>query len=125
MSFSGDYITNQLYDTFNFFVTGGEDGAISESLDISYTKKLNEIRVHCSVVFASDEYLRVQISNTQGSAYNFILLSYAMSDIQDLLWQPDQPIFLDSTDQLVFSLSMVSGTNVIGLNAVGWAAVGA
>lgn len=125
MSFvTEEYQQPQRWTHFSFFDSGGADGVISESLAITDLFKLTEIRIHCSVAFASIEDFTLRLSSVKGSAHNIMLISQAMSGIIDFLWTPDTEMHFLSDDQLVFTISLVSGVNVIGLNVHGWAAQG-
>ena len=124
-----EFIQNQRWHEFSFFVTGGADGVITDSLAPGTDFKavpwrLKGIRVHCSVAFASVEDLTLRISAANGSAYNLMLLSQAMNGISDLLWQMDTAEIFGSNDDLVVNLSLVSATNIIGIVINGWAAIG-
>jgi len=124
MAFDEVYIQPQLWDHFSFFKTTGLDGTLSETVAPEKKFKLAEIRAHFSVAFVSVEYLKAYISAAKGSEYNTVLLSYLVSGSTDIFIHYSDPLLFLSDDHLVFELSLVSGTNVIGLNVVGWAVQG-
>lgn len=124
MAFTEVYLQPQRWTEFSFFATGGEDGAISESVAPGVPWRLHEIRLHCSVAFASVEDLIYRLSATQGSAYNMTFNSYAMSGSTDIWFLYSNPLLFQSDDALVITLSLASGTNVVGITAVGWAVLG-
>lgn len=109
---------------FGFFKTGGADGAFSESVNIDKRIRLEEVRVHFSVAFAETEDLTVRLSSTKGSAYNQVFGTIALSDLTDVRFIPSAPIEVLSDDELVIAFSMASGTNVYGVEAIGWEVTG-
>lgn len=125
MAFTENYIAPQRWWDFDFYASAdpatiGTD-LFQETLDSGKLMKLREIRVHCSVAFASAQDLVVRLSEAQhGSAHNVKLLSFAMNGVQDLFIHYSDPIFLRSDDNLVVELS-TSAANVIGLQLIGWA----
>ena len=127
MAFTGGYIAPQRWWEFDFYysedpATVGTD-LLQQTLAIGKLAKLREIRLHCSVAFASAQYLVVRLSEAQhGSAHNVTLLSYAMNGVQDLFIHYSDPIFLRSDDNLVVELS-TSAANVIGIQLIGWAVI--
>jgi hypothetical protein len=128
MSFSEKYMDSQRWWDFDFYkaadpATAGTD-LWQDTIAAGTPIKLRELRVHCSVAFASAQYLVIRLSDAQlGSAYNVTLLSYAMNGVQDLFVHYSDPIFFHSTDNLVIELS-TSAANMIGIQAIGWAVVG-
>lgn len=124
MAFTEEYIAPQLWYDFLFFATGGADGDITESIAPGKKFKLTELHIHCSVAFASVQDLTLRLSSIKGSAYNTIFLSAVFNGVIDYFWQPSIPIPFLSDDQVVINLPMVSGTNIIGIKAVGWSVGG-
>lgn len=106
---------------YGFF---GADGTISESVNPEAPWKLATIRLHCSVAFASVEYLLIRMSSGLGSAYNTKIYSANFSGTEDLMIHFSEPLAFLSDDQLNIELSMVSGTNVVGIQVDTWAARG-
>ncbi len=122
MAFAEQYLQPQQWDHFTFYATGGANGVITESIDMSKTFKLMELRVHCSAVFASVEDLTMRLSSPLGSQYNLKLVSQAMNGVQDYLYICDNPAghLFASDDQIIVSLSLVSAENTIGIKVIGW-----
>lgn len=118
---STDYILPQAWERFTFFKSTAGNGKISESIAPARKFKIEEIRLHNSVAFVSTEYLKVYLSAAAGSAHNLVLISIIYSNVTDYRYTEDPPGWFQSGDQLVIELSTVSGTNVIGLNVIGWA----
>ena len=131
MAFTRIRLDNQLTNNFMFFVSGGADGVINESItggDVGEVEPfwIKEIRVHFSVAFASVEALVLKLSDAfQGSAFNQKFLSVPMSGVTDYHWIPDtfdgKGLMFDNGDELGVTLSMASGTNIVGITVVGWA----
>lgn len=124
MAFTEEFIEPSRWTQFSFFASGGTNGAVSESLAPGKKFKLSEIRLHFSVIFSEVEYFVVRLSAAKGSAYNQTFLSQALSDVIDVLYQPDNPLPMLSDDQIVFSWSQASASNIGGLNVQGWAVYG-
>ena len=124
MAFTETYLQPQRWSEFAFFVSGGADGAIVESVAPGVPFRLGELGVHCSVAFASVEDLTVRLSAVQGSAHNMMFVSYAINGSTDVLLQYFPEIIFQSDDQLRIALSLASGVNVIGITVKGWAVLG-
>ena len=60
---------------------------------------LNEIRVHLSAVGAAGN-LTVTIDNGAGAAYDTVVFTQDMTAVTDLVWSPDIPLQLASTDHI-------------------------
>lgn len=123
------YIQPQRWSHFKYFNDYGTDGAETSSVSPSGgIWAFKDIRVHLSVAHASIEDLTVYVSAAAGSAYNIYLVSQAMSDLKDYVFIPDtgdeHGLIMQSDDQLVVNLSLVSATNIIGINVNGWAVLG-
>ena len=106
---------------YGFF---GEDGTISDAIAPGKPWRLSGFQIHFSVSFVSVEYLVMRLSAALGSAYNTILYSQAVSQSTDIFVHYSFPLQFLSDDQLVFELSMGSGTNIIGFKFDTWAARG-
>lgn len=119
-----EYLGNNRYHDEIYYGFYGENGTISDSVTPATPWKLKNIRIHLSVAFVSVEYLVMRISAGLGSAYNTILYSTNLSGSTDVFIHYSEPLTFLSDDQLVFELSMVSGTNVIGFQFETWAARG-
>lgn len=109
---------------FEFFATVGADGAVSESVAPGKPFQFVELRVHCSIAVPSAGDLVLRLSAAQGSAYNLVFFSKAMLGSTDYWFQLSQPMRFLSDDQIVLTFSQASAANVIGVTAVGWAAIG-
>lgn len=127
---STEILDNQRWWHFSFFHSNGANGKISESVipGTDFAAKpweLAELRLVFSVAFVSVEYLKVYLSAVKGSAYNFVLISQNMSGSTDYRFNPTNsiPMRFLSDDHLVLELSTISGTNVIGMEVQGWAAI--
>ena len=119
-----EYIGNNRYHDEIYYGFYGEDGTIGDNVAPGTVWKLKNIRIHASVPFVSVETLVMKISAGLGSAYNTVLYSANFSDYEDLFIHYSEPLTLMSDDQLLFELSMVSGTNIIGFQFETWAARG-
>jgi hypothetical protein len=117
-------LDNERFRPEQYYAFYGVNGAIADSFNPGRVWKLQEIRAHLSVPFVSAEVLLVRVSSVLGSQYNVVLHSANLSNTQDLFLHYSEPLLFLSGDQLVFELSMVSGTNVIGLQFNTWAARG-
>lgn len=120
---ASEYLENSIYQTFSFYKTVAAGAALSESIDIGRKWKLQEIRIHFSVAFASVEDFVAYISAAKGSAHNFTILSYAANGSTDISIYYSAPRQFLSDDELVMTFSN-SGSNVVGLNVQGWAVQG-
>jgi hypothetical protein len=117
------YRENQRWEEFSFFTSGGTDGVITDTIALDRPFIITDVRAHCSVAFASVEDLVVRMSAYQGSAYNVTLVSQAMNTVQDVFYQPSISLTFLSDDHVIIGLSLASGTNIIGINVNGWAAI--
>lgn len=125
MAFTEEYQENPRWTHFSFYASGGTNGAVSESLSPAGGPfRLHEIRLHFSVIFASTEDFVVRLSAVKGSAHNVVLISQAISDVYDYVWQDSFGMLFLSDDQLVLGWSQASGVNIGGLNIQGWAVFG-
>jgi hypothetical protein len=119
-----EYKGPENFTYFEFYTSGGANGAFKESLTLGKAFKLGEVRLHLSVKHPSVEDFAIWVSAGRGSAYNQILISQAMSDIVDYLWQVDDALVFNSDDQIIFSMFVKSGSNVYGLSVKGWSVLG-
>ena len=119
-----EIIEPQRWSEFEFFNAFGTNGLETKSIYFHKNFKLGEIRLHLSVAFASAGALIAQLSSVKGSAYNTKLLSTDISGTIDLFIHYSDPILFLSNDHLKFTISLVSGTNIIGMTVRGWAALG-
>lgn len=124
MALTNERFDHQRYVDEFYYGSYGADGTISDSIAPACKWKLKSLRLHCSVAFVSVEYLVMYISAAKGSAYNTKIYSANFSDTEDLFIHYSDPLLFFSDDQLAFELSMVSGTNIIGVQAEVWAARG-
>ena len=124
MALTNEHVGNQNYIEEIKYGFYGEDGTIGDNVAPGTVWKLKNIRIHASVAFVSVETLVMKISAGLGSAYNTVIYSANFSDYEDLFIHYSEPLTLMSDDQLLFELSMVSGTNVLGFQFETWAARG-
>ena len=109
---------------FDFYVSGGADGAFKETLTLGKVFKITDVRVHLSTKHLSVEDFVIYLSAAKGSAFNQKLISQAFSDVVDYLWQPTRELMFDSGDHMIFSLFIKSATNSYGLQVRGWSVNG-
>jgi len=125
MAQSIEYLQNQRWTEFRYFVDGGADGWEAFSISQDKAFRITEVRLHFSVAFASTEDLTARVSATKGSAFNYNFLSYPISAVSDvIIMYESNGLKFQSDDQVVFGMSMASGTNIYGLEVLGWAAYG-
>jgi hypothetical protein len=124
MAFTAVYDPPQRWTHMSLFYSSGADGKISETHSPTTLFKLSEFRVHFSVAFASVEYFTLKHTSIQGAAYNMTLYSANPSGSTDIFVHYSDPLLFLSGDTLTAELSTVSGTNVIGINLIGWAVLG-
>jgi hypothetical protein len=124
MAFTEKYTDPQRWTNFQFFATGGDDGAITESIAPGKPWRLGEIRFHADSGVVSAIDLILVLSAAQGSVYNMTFFSYAIQGSTDYWFQLSQPMDFLSDDQMILYLSIVSAINVVGITAVGWSARG-
>ena len=129
-----NYLKNKTWTEFDFFTSGGADGWRTETINnvlAGKMFKLEEVRLHLSVVHASVEDFVIRVSAdslvgganyaSQDSHFNFVFLSQAMSGVNEILYRPESPLRIQSDDHLVFSLYIESATNMYGIQVIGWA----
>lgn len=119
-----EYKGPENFTYFEFYTSGGTDGAFKDSFAPGKVFRIGEVRLHLSVKHASVEDFAIWLSAARGSAYNQVFISQAFSDVKDYLWQPTRPLEFNSDDQLIFSLFLASGTNIYGLSVKGWSVLG-
>ena len=124
MAFSQEEILPQRWSFFSYYEKFGTNGKYSTTLSMGTPWMLQEIRLRCSTAFASAENFVAQLIATYGSEFNVVVFNWAMSGSTDVIMRWSNPMMFLSNDVLGFVLSMVSGTNVIGLNVQGWAVRG-
>ena len=111
----------QLWDSFDFYLSGGDDGSMDETMKLNRIFKLTEVRVVMATKHLSVEDFVIWLSSGRGAAFSQILISQAFSDVKDYLWMPEEGIMFNSSDNLHFSLFIKSTTNTWALTAKGWA----
>lgn len=119
-----EYKGPENFTYFNYYMTGGANGAFKLSLTPGKIFRIDTVMLHLSVVHPSVEDFVIWVSNGYGSAYNQIIISQAFSGVNDYLWQPTRPLQFNSDDQIIFSLFIKSGTNIYGLLVHGWSVLG-
>ncbi len=103
-----------------FFAFFSDDESFIKSVSPGRVWRLEEVRLHFSVVFGSANYFTARLSATKGSAYNTVLISHAVLNSTDIFYHFSYPYLFMSDDVLVFSL-LISVANVAGLEVHGWA----
>ena len=123
MAFGKRFIPNQHQQEFGFFATGdGATGNMDETATFVGGFKLTEIRCGFSGVCSADIYLRCYISSIEGTVYNFMFLSYALSNSVYYRWVASTDgLLCQSGDTLQFS-HITDNTWAIAIN--GWCTVG-
>jgi hypothetical protein len=119
-----EYQGPENFTYFEFYVSGGTNGAFKESLYLGKKFRIDTVSLHLSVVHPSVEDFVIWVSNARGSAYNQVIISQAFSGVNDYLWQPTRPLHFNEDDQIIFSLFVKSGTNIYGLLVRGWSVLG-
>jgi hypothetical protein len=119
-----EYKGPENFTYFEFYTSGGANGAFKDSLAPGKVFRIGEVRLHLSVKHPSVEDFVIWLSATRGSAYNQVFISQAFSDVTNYLWQPTHPLQFNSDDQVIFSLFIKSGTNIYGLSVKGWSVLG-
>lgn len=124
MAFTETKIPYSRHEYFQFFATG--NGAINESLAPDSFRlgaagafEVLDIRIHFSTVPTSVLDLTARLSSIQGSAYNNLFMSIAVSTAADHFWQPSVPLIFQAGDHVKISLPLVS-TIIWGLIVTGW-----
>jgi len=118
-----EYSEAHRWQHFDFYVSGGADGAFKETLNPGKIFKINEVRLHLSVTHASVEDFTIRLSSLKGTAFSQCFISQAMNGVMDYHWLPENPLIFCSDDHVVFSLFVKSATNIYGLNVKGWSVI--
>lgn len=124
---NGDYIQYMRWDSFHFYeasVAVNSITGIGTELAMSVLWKLAELRLHFSTALISDFTLKAQISSIKDSSINIVLLSTQLSNYQDYTIHYSDPLMFFSGDILKVTSSTISVTNIVGIEAVGWAVRG-
>jgi hypothetical protein len=124
---TGDYIQYKRWDEFHFYETSvavNSTAGINTELQISVLWKLAELRLHFSTALVSDMTLAARISSIINSSLNQRLISQAMVGVQDLTVHYSDPLLFFSNDTLLVTTSTISVTNLVGIEATGWAVRG-
>lgn len=112
------------HDYFIYYGSGGGAGTtLDEELAPETAFELDSIRLHLSVAHVSVEYLRIWVSSVFGSAHNLILLSLAISGVQDVLWVSNRTLVCQYGDKICASLCL-SSANIYGIAMTGWSITG-
>lgn len=83
-------------------------GNIATTVNPGVACTLKEIRLHLSGVGAANN-LTVTLDNGTDAKYDTVLLTQDMTSVTDLVWQPDRPIELKSTDKINIAWTNGSG----------------
>lgn len=125
---TGDYVQYKRWDEFHFFETSvplNSTTGINTNLSFSVLWKLQELRLHFSTAIISATNLVARLSSIQNSSLNQRLLSQTLSNAQDVIIQyGTNPLLFFSDDQLIITCSALSVTNLVGIEAIGWAVRG-
>jgi len=128
MAFAGTLYNYERWQEFDYFVTVGDadTGAVSESLPKKKKKRwlLKEARIKFSSAYASVEDFVITISSILGSYYDQKVVSQALNGIENYLIQFDSVINMSASDTINVTMSMKSGTNIAGIQLIGWAVSG-
>ena len=125
---TGDSVQYKRWDLFHLYeasVALNSISGINTELAISVLWKLAELRLHMSTAVISDLTLIARLSSVKNSSLNVRLLSQQLSNAQDYILQYDEnPLLFFSGDTLVITTSTLSVTNLVGIEAIGWAVRG-
>jgi hypothetical protein len=124
---NGDYYQYKRWDQFHFYelsIALNSISGINTELYFSVLWKLAELRLHLSTALISDCTLVATISSIQDSSLNQRLLSQQISAAQDVIVQYTNPLLFYSGDVLKITTSTISVTNIVGIEAIGWAVRG-
>jgi hypothetical protein len=127
MAFVGDEISYKRWDMFQYYdvsVPYNSTTGINTFLTQSVLWQLQELRLHFSTAIGSVVYLKCKISSIINSTLNTILLSQSLNGVQDLVLYYSAPMLFHSGDILRITASSISVTNVVGIEAMGWAVRG-
>jgi hypothetical protein len=119
-----EYIGPGNFTYFEYYASGGVNGAFKESLAPGKIFRIDTVSLHLSVVHPSVEDFVIRVSSARGSAFNQIIISQAFSGVNDYLWQPNRPLQFNASDEVIFSLFVKSGANNYGLMIRGWSVLG-
>ncbi len=111
------------WEHFSYFKSWTMDETLEESIAPGKPWKLCEVRIHMSIAMASNKYFQMIVSAAKGSAYNTILYSLNYTGSTDIFLHYSDPLLFLSDDQLNLFASMVSVTNVHGIEVIGWAVI--
>lgn len=103
---------------FIYYGTGNSD--MSESLAPGKAFELDSIKLHLSVADVSVVDFIMTLSSGLDSVYDATYLSQPMEGFTNVLWHIERPMIFMHNDTFEFTLSMVAGTNVWGLQIQGW-----
>lgn len=124
---TGDEIQYKRWAIFHYYeasVALNSVSGINTELAISVVWKLAELRLHLSTALISDLTLKAQISSIKDSSINAVLLSQQLSNYQDYTIHYSYPRLFYSGDILKLTTSTISVTNIVGIEAIGWAVRG-
>jgi len=99
-------------------------GPVTISLNSGATHddwQLKQLMIHCHVSFTDVCTVSVQVQNHEGTAYNCVIHTATvatLSDLQDVAWYPDQPIYLAGKDRLTITFGTASAALPWGYDAV-------
>lgn len=106
------------HNYFTYYGTANSD--MAESLAPETAFELDTVELHLSVADASVVDFIMQLSSNLGSEYNITYLSQPMFGYTNVVWHIARPFIFMYGDTIDFTLSMVTATNVWGLQIQGW-----
>lgn len=114
-------LVTQPVSRFKYFTYYGSDNSdMAESLAPGKAFELDTVELHLSVANVSVVDFIMQLSSALGSEYNITYLSQAMYGYTNVVWHIARPFIFMNDDTIDFTLSMVTATNVWGLQIQGW-----
>lgn len=119
MAFTTTYLPFTRYKYFLYYADGLNTN-LEENLTPAFAFEIHNVKLHLSVVHASIVDFIIRLSSHQNSAHNVTLLSVAMSDLDNYIWEPSVPYVFHSADTINFSMDCANA-NRFGLTVCGWA----
>lgn len=91
---------------FTNATTGSSNIAIQESFggQSSFMHvELKSFKFHLGTASTASNTLSLTQKSKRGSAYDFNFFSQPMNGVQDILWAPDEKVYLNSKDRLAIA----------------------
>lgn len=106
---------------FYFYATGpGGNSTVVEAVTPPREFALEDVRIVMGTSHVSIVDVACRLSSILDSGYNVTFFSQAMLGLSNYFWQPSQPLYCLSGDQIILSL-IVSAANLWGFYVSGWA----